>query len=71
MSQQKVSHYPNTAATSNYVPMHRWSTSPPASNTNSVHNLMDGIDFGTPFFPDSTGDTSKSDTYLYHNNFFP
>eukprot|EP00957_Ditylum_brightwellii_P159311 12126731-Ditylum_brightwellii.AAC.1 len=35
MSQQKVSHYPNITSTSNYVPTHRWSTSPPAQATNS------------------------------------
>eukprot|EP00957_Ditylum_brightwellii_P101958 7771128-Ditylum_brightwellii.AAC.1 len=71
MSQQKVSHYMNAASTSNYVPTHRWSTSPPALDTNSVHNLTDGIDFNEPFFPDFTGDTRKSDTFLHHNNFFP
>eukprot|EP00957_Ditylum_brightwellii_P001497 116674-Ditylum_brightwellii.AAC.1 len=66
-----MSHYPNTASTSNYVPRHIWSTSPPAPDTNSAHNLTDGIDFDAPFFPNSTGDTSKSDAFLYHNNFFP
>eukprot|EP00957_Ditylum_brightwellii_P115809 8833368-Ditylum_brightwellii.AAC.1 len=34
-SQKKVSHYPNTASTSNYVHTHRWSTNPPAPDTNS------------------------------------
>eukprot|EP00957_Ditylum_brightwellii_P097512 7426654-Ditylum_brightwellii.AAC.1 len=70
MSQQKVSHYPNTASTRNYVTMHRWSTSPPALDTTSVRNLTDGIDFDARFFPNSTGDTSKSDAFSYHNNFF-
>eukprot|EP00957_Ditylum_brightwellii_P191472 14577641-Ditylum_brightwellii.AAC.1 len=45
MSQQKVSYYPNIVSTRNYVPMHRWSMGPPAQDTNSVHNLTDGIDF--------------------------
>eukprot|EP00957_Ditylum_brightwellii_P028856 2180356-Ditylum_brightwellii.AAC.1 len=34
-SQQKVSHCPITASTSEYVPMHRWSTGPHALDTNS------------------------------------
>eukprot|EP00957_Ditylum_brightwellii_P018854 1417156-Ditylum_brightwellii.AAC.1 len=62
-SQQKESHYLNTASTCNYIPTHRWSTSPPAPDTNSVRNLTDGIDFNKPLFPDSTGDTSKSDAF--------
>eukprot|EP00957_Ditylum_brightwellii_P107316 8188584-Ditylum_brightwellii.AAC.1 len=70
-SQQKVSHYPNTTSTSDCVPTHRWSTSLPAPDTNYVCNLADGIDFNGPFLPDSTGDTSKSDVFLYHSNFFP
>eukprot|EP00957_Ditylum_brightwellii_P144435 11002257-Ditylum_brightwellii.AAC.1 len=69
-TQQKVPHYRNTASTGEYVPTHSWSTSPPAPATNSVRNLTDGIDFNKPFLPNSTGDTSKSDTFLYHNNFF-
>eukprot|EP00957_Ditylum_brightwellii_P008685 659185-Ditylum_brightwellii.AAC.1 len=69
--QQKVSHYPNTASSGEYVPMHRWSTSQPAPDNDSSCNLMDGNDFNTPFLPDSTGDTSNSDTFLCHNNFFP
>eukprot|EP00957_Ditylum_brightwellii_P188111 14320852-Ditylum_brightwellii.AAC.1 len=69
--QQKVSHYPNTASTGEYVPAYRWSTGPPAPDTNFVCNLMDGIDFNEPFLPDSTDDTSKSDAFSYHNNFFP
>eukprot|EP00957_Ditylum_brightwellii_P193838 14760555-Ditylum_brightwellii.AAC.1 len=71
MSQQKVSHYLNITSTSNYVPTHRWSTSPPAPTTNSVRSLTDGIDFDAPFFPDSNCDISKSDAFSYHNNFFP
>eukprot|EP00957_Ditylum_brightwellii_P187937 14308885-Ditylum_brightwellii.AAC.1 len=71
MSQQKVSHYPNTASTGEYMSMKRWSTGSPIPDTNSVCNLMDGIDFDTPFFPDSTGGTSNNDAFLYHNNFFP
>eukprot|EP00957_Ditylum_brightwellii_P178759 13616219-Ditylum_brightwellii.AAC.1 len=71
MLHQKVSHYLNTASTGEFVSMHRWSTSPPALDTNSVSNLMDGIDFDAPFLLDSTGDTSNKDTFLYHNNFFP
>eukprot|EP00957_Ditylum_brightwellii_P082724 6290025-Ditylum_brightwellii.AAC.1 len=35
MSQQKLSHYPNTASTGEYVPTYRWSTGPPAPDTNS------------------------------------
>eukprot|EP00957_Ditylum_brightwellii_P129432 9873684-Ditylum_brightwellii.AAC.1 len=70
-SQQKVSHYLNIASTINYVPTHRQSTSPPAPDTNSLRNLTDGIDSDAPFFPDSTSDTSKSDTFSYHNNFLP
>ena len=70
-SQQKVSHCQNIASTRSYVPTHRWNTSPPTPATNSVRNLTDGIDFDAPFFPDSTGDTSKSDAFSYHNNFFP
>eukprot|EP00957_Ditylum_brightwellii_P039480 2986594-Ditylum_brightwellii.AAC.1 len=62
-SQQKVLHYPNTASTGEYMPMYRWSTSPPAPDTNSVRNLTDSIDFNEPFLPDSTGDTSKSDAF--------
>eukprot|EP00957_Ditylum_brightwellii_P134962 10290513-Ditylum_brightwellii.AAC.1 len=50
---------------------HRWSTSPPAQDTNYVHNLTAGIDFSEPFFPESTGDTSNNDEFLYHNNFLP
>eukprot|EP00957_Ditylum_brightwellii_P190702 14517957-Ditylum_brightwellii.AAC.1 len=34
-SQQKVSHYPYIASTSNYVHTHRWSTSPPAPDIDS------------------------------------
>eukprot|EP00957_Ditylum_brightwellii_P122424 9334826-Ditylum_brightwellii.AAC.1 len=34
-SQQKVSHYPNTASTGEHAPMRRWSTSPPVPDTNS------------------------------------
>eukprot|EP00957_Ditylum_brightwellii_P099894 7611996-Ditylum_brightwellii.AAC.1 len=34
-SEQKVSHCLNIASTCNYVPMHRWSTSPPTPATNS------------------------------------
>eukprot|EP00957_Ditylum_brightwellii_P141459 10776784-Ditylum_brightwellii.AAC.1 len=68
--QQKVPHYPNTASTDEYAPMHRWSAGPPSPDTNSVRNLMDGIDFNAPFLPGSTGDTSKSDAFSYHNNFF-
>eukprot|EP00957_Ditylum_brightwellii_P125378 9555865-Ditylum_brightwellii.AAC.1 len=71
MSQQKVSHYLNTTSTGEYVPTYRWSTSPTASDTNSVRNLTDGIDFNAPCLSDSTGNTSKSDTFSYHNNFFP
>eukprot|EP00957_Ditylum_brightwellii_P094951 7230746-Ditylum_brightwellii.AAC.1 len=62
MLHQKVSHYPNTASTSEFVPTHRWNTSPP---------VPDGIDFDAPFFPDSTDDTSNNDAFLYHNNFLP
>eukprot|EP00957_Ditylum_brightwellii_P197060 15012656-Ditylum_brightwellii.AAC.1 len=71
MPQQKVSHYPNTASTGEFVPTHGWSTGLPAPDNDSVSNLTDGIDFNTPFLTDSTGDTSNSDTFLYHNNFFP
>eukprot|EP00957_Ditylum_brightwellii_P098488 7503122-Ditylum_brightwellii.AAC.1 len=71
MSWQKVSLYPNTASTGEYMPMHRWSTSSPAPDINSVHNLMDDIDFDAPFFPNSTADTSNNDAFLYHNIFFP
>eukprot|EP00957_Ditylum_brightwellii_P204013 15337214-Ditylum_brightwellii.AAC.1 len=70
-SQQRVSKYPNTASTGEYAPTHRWSTSPPAPDTNSACNLMDGIDFDAPFLPDSTGDNSTKYAFLYHNNFFP
>ena len=70
-SQQKVSHCQTIASTCSYVPTHRWNTSPPTPATHSVRNLTDGIDFDAPFFPDSTGDTSKSDAFSYHNNFFP
>eukprot|EP00957_Ditylum_brightwellii_P018951 1425898-Ditylum_brightwellii.AAC.1 len=31
----------------------------------------DGIDFDATFLPDSTADTSNSDTFSYHKNFFP
>eukprot|EP00957_Ditylum_brightwellii_P181628 13835651-Ditylum_brightwellii.AAC.1 len=71
VTQQKVSHYLNITSTSIYVPTHRWSARPPVPATNSVRNLTDGIDFDVPFFPDSTCDISKSDTFSYHNNFFP
>eukprot|EP00957_Ditylum_brightwellii_P103299 7872506-Ditylum_brightwellii.AAC.1 len=71
MSQQKVSHYLNTASTGEFVPTHRWNTSQPVPDTNSVCNLMDDIDFDARFLPDSTGDTSNNDAFSYHNNFFP
>eukprot|EP00957_Ditylum_brightwellii_P053579 4059345-Ditylum_brightwellii.AAC.1 len=71
MSQQKVSHYLNTASTGDYMPTHRWSTNPPTPDTNPICNLTDGIDYNKPFLPVSTGDTNKSDAFLYHNNFFP
>eukprot|EP00957_Ditylum_brightwellii_P009887 746096-Ditylum_brightwellii.AAC.1 len=71
VSQQKVSQLLNTTHTkpSEYVPTHRWSTSPPAPDTNYVHDLTADIDFNKQFFPDSTGDTSNNDEFLYHNNF--
>eukprot|EP00957_Ditylum_brightwellii_P109035 8317615-Ditylum_brightwellii.AAC.1 len=68
---QKVSQLPNTSPTNEYVPAHRWSTGPPAPDTNSSCNLMDGIDFNKSFFPDSTGDNSNKNAFLYHNNFLP
>ena len=70
-SQQKVSQRQNLASTRTYVPTHRWNTSPPTPTTNSVRDLTDGIDSDAPFFPNSTRDTSKSDAFSYHNNFFP
>eukprot|EP00957_Ditylum_brightwellii_P209574 15362316-Ditylum_brightwellii.AAC.1 len=70
-SPQKVSQLPNTTPTNEYVPVHRWSTSPIVLDTNSICNLMEGIDFNEPFFPDSTGDNSNKDAFLYHNNFLP
>eukprot|EP00957_Ditylum_brightwellii_P016031 1208164-Ditylum_brightwellii.AAC.1 len=66
-----MSHYPNIASTGGFVPMYRWNTSPSVSDKNSVHNLMDGIDFDAPFLPDSTDDNSNKDAFSYHNNFFP
>eukprot|EP00957_Ditylum_brightwellii_P191878 14606885-Ditylum_brightwellii.AAC.2 len=62
-SQQKMPKHPNTASTSEYVPTHRWNTSPPVPDTNSICNLMDGIDFNKPFLPDYTGDNSKKDAF--------
>eukprot|EP00957_Ditylum_brightwellii_P059178 4491172-Ditylum_brightwellii.AAC.1 len=70
-SLQKVLQLPNTTHTSEYVPMHRWSASPPAPDTNYVCNLTVGIDFNEPFYPDSTGDTSNNDAFLYYSNFLP
>eukprot|EP00957_Ditylum_brightwellii_P115203 8786016-Ditylum_brightwellii.AAC.1 len=70
-SQQKVLQLLNTTHTSEYVPTHSWSTSPSAQDTNDVRNLTAGIDFNEPFFPDSTGDSSNNDAFLYHNNFLP
>eukprot|EP00957_Ditylum_brightwellii_P059700 4532651-Ditylum_brightwellii.AAC.1 len=62
-SQQKVSHYPITASTGGHVPSYTLSTCPPAQDTTSAHNLMDGIDFESPFFPYSTCDTGNNDTF--------
>eukprot|EP00957_Ditylum_brightwellii_P077707 5905029-Ditylum_brightwellii.AAC.1 len=70
-SQHKVSQLLNTTHTIECVPTHRWSTSPPAQDTNYVRNLTASIDFDEPFFPDSTGDTSNNDGFLYQNNFLP
>eukprot|EP00957_Ditylum_brightwellii_P125940 9601061-Ditylum_brightwellii.AAC.1 len=61
--QEKVSHYPNTASTGEFVPAHRWNTIPPVTDTNSVCNLAYSIDFNAPFLPDSTGDTSNKDAF--------
>eukprot|EP00957_Ditylum_brightwellii_P173370 13199969-Ditylum_brightwellii.AAC.1 len=70
-SLQKVSKHPNATPTTEQVPMYIWSTSPPVPDTSSIHNLTDGIEFSKPFLPDSTGDNSNKDAYLYHNNFLP
>eukprot|EP00957_Ditylum_brightwellii_P196561 14977067-Ditylum_brightwellii.AAC.1 len=67
----EVSQLSNTTHTSEYVPMHRWNTSPLAPTTNSIGNLTDGIDFNAPFFPDSTGNNSNKDVFLHFNNFMP
>eukprot|EP00957_Ditylum_brightwellii_P138123 10528854-Ditylum_brightwellii.AAC.1 len=54
VSQQKVSNHPNTASTTEYMPMHRWNTSPPVPDTYSIRNLTDDIDFNKLFLSGST-----------------
>eukprot|EP00957_Ditylum_brightwellii_P211402 15366134-Ditylum_brightwellii.AAC.1 len=43
----------------------------PVPDMNYVHSLTASIDFNKPFFPDSTGDTSSNDAFLFYNNFLP
>eukprot|EP00957_Ditylum_brightwellii_P030218 2287200-Ditylum_brightwellii.AAC.1 len=71
MSPQKVSQLPNATPTNEYVPMHRWNTSPSTPDTYNISNLTDGIDFSKPFLPDSTSVNRNKDSFLYHDNFFP
>eukprot|EP00957_Ditylum_brightwellii_P210867 15365500-Ditylum_brightwellii.AAC.1 len=63
VSQQKVSQHLNTTHTNEYVPIHRWNTSPPVPDTNYICDLIDGIDFSKPLFLDSTGDNSNKDAF--------
>eukprot|EP00957_Ditylum_brightwellii_P173410 13203756-Ditylum_brightwellii.AAC.1 len=70
-SPQKVLQLLNTTPTNEYVHTHTWNTSPPAPDTYSICNLMDGIDFNKLFLPDSTGDNSNKDALSYCNNLFP
>eukprot|EP00957_Ditylum_brightwellii_P176469 13438884-Ditylum_brightwellii.AAC.1 len=70
-SLQNVSQVPNTISTNEYVPIHRWNISTPVPATNSICNLLDGIDFNESFLPNSTSDNSTKDAYSYHNNYLP
>eukprot|EP00957_Ditylum_brightwellii_P130604 9963237-Ditylum_brightwellii.AAC.1 len=70
MSPQKVSQLPNTTPTDEYVPTHRWNTSPHVLDNYSIHNLTDGINFNKQFLPNSTDNNSNKDAFLYHDYFF-